>query len=106
MLCPSPHSDVLRYANSGEINFRIQDKARAIDALVKIFTAEEKPAAVYDFDGVRMEFADWWFSVRSSNTEPWLRLLIEARDEKILAIKRAAIEAVLLTASEQDVVFP
>jgi phosphomannomutase len=95
---------LMRYANSGEINFRIQDKAGAVAALVKKFTAEEKPTAVYDFDGVRMEFADWWFSIRPSNTEPWLRLLIEAKSEKILAAKRAAIEAVLITASERGAV--
>lgn len=92
---------LMRYANSGEINFRIQDRAGAVAALVKKFTAEEPPTAVYDFDGIRMEFADWWFNIRASNTEPWLRLLIEARDEKILAVKRASIEAVLTTASEQ-----
>jgi phosphomannomutase len=51
-----------------------------------------------------MEFADWWFSIRPSNTEPWLRLLIEAKNEKILAAKRAAIEAVLITASERGAV--
>lgn len=86
---------LMRYANSGEINFRIQDKAGAIAALAAEFTAEEKPTAVYDFDGVRIEFADWWFSVRASNTEPWLRLLIEAKDAKLLTAKRAAIETVL-----------
>lgn len=95
---------LMRYANSGEINFRIQDKTEAVAALVKKFTAEETPSAVYDFDGVRMEFADWWFSIRPSNTEPWLRLLIEAKNEKILAAKRAAIEAVLITASERGAV--
>ncbi len=86
---------LMRYANSGEINFRIQDKAGAIAALAAEFTAKEKPTAVYDFDGIRIEFADWWFSVRASNTEPWLRLLIEAKDAKLLAAKRAAIENVL-----------
>jgi phosphomannomutase len=94
---------LMRYANSGEINFRIQDKDSTIAALVKKFTAEETPTAVYDFDGVRLEFADWWFSIRASNTEPWLRLLIEANDAKILAAKRSAIEAVLITAADRDV---
>jgi phosphomannomutase len=40
---------------------------------------------VYDFDGVRIEFADWWLNVRKSNTEPYLRLVVEARDEAMLA---------------------
>ncbi|MDK2858193.1 MAG: phosphomannomutase, partial [Verrucomicrobiota bacterium] len=38
---------------------------------------------------------DWWVSVRSSNTEPWLRVVIEADNETLLAEKRAAIETVL-----------
>jgi phosphomannomutase len=86
---------LMRYANSGEINFHIEAKQEAIAALVNHFTAVEKPAAVYDFDGMRIEFADWWFNVRASNTEPCLRLLIEADNAKILAVKHAEIEAVL-----------
>lgn len=86
---------LIRYANSGEINFRIENKDGAIAALVKKFTTEEKPTAIYDFDGYRIEFADWWFNVRKSNTEPWLRLLIEANNQTTLAAKRSAIEAIL-----------
>lgn len=86
---------LMRYANSGELNFHIEYKNDAIAALVETFTSEEKPLAVYDFDGVRIEFADWWFNVRTSNTEPYLRLLIEASDQTTLAEKRTAIEAVL-----------
>ncbi|MGE4488066.1 MAG: phosphomannomutase/phosphoglucomutase [Kiritimatiellales bacterium] len=86
---------LMRYANSGEINFRIEQKEEAIAAVVKKFSEEEAPTAVYDFDGVRMEFADWWFNVRPSNTEPWLRLLIEARNENLLVEKRTAIEQVV-----------
>jgi phosphomannomutase len=85
----------MRYANSGEINFRIENKADAIAALVEKFTDEEKPEAIYDFDGYRIEFADWWFNVRASNTEPYLRLLIEAKDPATLTAKRSAIETVL-----------
>jgi phosphomannomutase len=86
---------LMRYANSGEINFRIENKADAIAALVEKFTDEEKPEAIYDFDGYRIEFADWWFNVRASNTEPYLRLLIEAKDPATLTAKRSAIETVL-----------
>lgn len=86
---------LMRYASSGEINFRIKNKEAAIAALVKQFSSEESPLAVYDFDGVRIEFADWWFNVRASNTEPYLRLLIEAGSTDILSLKRAAIESAL-----------
>ncbi|MBL7017018.1 MAG: phosphomannomutase/phosphoglucomutase, partial [Kiritimatiellales bacterium] len=87
---------LMRYANSGEINLHVEQKDEAIAALVKTCAEAEKPEAVYDFDGVRMEFPDWWFSVRSSNTEPYLRLLIEAKNEKLLAEKRVALEAALV----------
>jgi len=86
---------LMRYANSGELNFHIENKDDAIAALVAKFTAEEKPEAIHDFDGVRLEFADWWFNVRPSNTEPYLRLLIEANNPKTLNEKRIAIETIL-----------
>jgi len=84
-----------RYANSGELNFHIEKKEAATAALVEKFSTEEKPTAVYDMDGVRIEFADWWFNVRASNTEAYLRLVIEANEEELLAEKRAAIEKIL-----------
>jgi len=83
---------LMRYANSGELNFHVENKDDAIAALVEKFTSIEKPEAIHDFDGVRVEFADWWFNVRPSNTEPYLRLLIEAKDEATLNEKRAAID--------------
>lgn len=86
---------LMRYANSGEINFHVEQKDEAIAALVKACSEAETPEAVYDFDGVRIEFPDWWFNVRASNTESYLRLLIEAKDEATLAEKRAAIDAIL-----------
>ena len=58
------------YANSGEINFRIERKKDAMDAVRDYFTAQEKPTASFDFDGYRVEFPDWWFNIRPSNTEP------------------------------------
>jgi phosphomannomutase len=85
---------LMRYANSGEINLHVEKKQEAIAALAKTFS-DKQPEAVHDFDGVRMEFADWWFNVRSSNTEPYLRLLIEADTETLLAEKRSIIEKVL-----------
>lgn len=86
---------LMRYANSGEINFRIEQKDEAIAALVKTFTDKEKPAAVYDFDGVRVEFTGWWFNVRPSNTEPYLRLLIEAETCEMLEQKKSMVRTVL-----------
>ena len=70
------------YANSGEVNFKLEKKDEAIEALkVKYMNGA---VAVYDFDGYRIEYPTWWFSIRKSNTEPYLRLIVEAQSEKEL----------------------
>lgn len=72
------------WANSGEINFRVENKTGAMKALKEFFTSKEKPVEFLDFDGYRIEFTDWWFNVRPSNTEPYLRFLAEASSHEIL----------------------
>ena len=52
----------------------------------KVNWPEEWPM---DFDGFRLEFADWWFNIRPSNTEPYLRFICEARTEALLQEKVA-----------------
>jgi len=84
-----------KYANSGEINFKIEQKQEAIEALRDYFISKEKPMEIMDFDGYRIEFKEWWFNVRPSNTEPYLRLLVEANNEKILKEKVAEIKTIL-----------
>ena len=86
---------IARYQNSGEINFRVEDKAGAMDAVKEMFTSAEKPTAFMDFDGYRVEFPDWWFNIRPSNTEPYLRFLCEASSADLLAEKVAATEKLL-----------
>lgn len=86
---------IKKYANSGEINFTIQDKSGAMEAVRSHFCTKETPTALMDFDGYRIEFKDWWFSIRPSNTEPYLRLLMEARSKDILDEKMAEMNAVL-----------
>ena len=81
--------------NSGEINFRISDKIGAMEALRDRFTELETPAALYDFDGYRIEFPGWWFNVRPSNTEPYLRLVVEAENREFLESKLKEIRAVI-----------
>jgi phosphomannomutase len=83
------------YAFSGEINFRIEKKGEAMEALRKEYAGRHKPTAVYDFDGYRIEFEDWWFNVRPSNTEPYLRLVAEAKDTSMLEEKLEQIRSVL-----------
>jgi len=85
-------AEIKKYHNSGELNFTVERKAEAMDFVRKSLSKKEKPVAEYDFDGYRIEFKDWWFNIRPSNTEPYLRLLVEAKtkgmlDEKVGAIK-------------------
>jgi phosphomannomutase len=68
-----------RYADSGEINTQVHDPAQVIDAIAGHF-AEVEPSAIQDrLDGLTVDFGDWWFNLRPSNTEPLLRLNLEAR---------------------------
>lgn len=85
-------SEIKNYENSGEINFKIEQKKEAMDAVKNHFMETEKVLKFYDFDGYRIEFETWWFNIRPSNTEPYLRLLVEAHStaqlkEKIQIIK-------------------
>ena len=80
-------AEIVKYKNSGEINFRIEDKAGAMEAVKEHFMAQETATAFMDFDGYRVEFPDWWFNIRPSNTEPYLRFICEAKSDELLAQK-------------------
>ena len=88
-------SKIKKYHNSGEINFKIQEKQKAIQTVVNHFITREKPQKIYDFDGYRLEYPLWWFNIRPSNTEPYLRLLVEAKDETLLWQKVDEIKKIL-----------
>ena len=88
-------AEIVRYKNSGEINFRLEQKAEAMDAVREMFVSEEKPTAMMDFDGYRVEFPKWWFNIRPSNTEPYLRFLCEATSDELLAEKVGKVKALL-----------
>jgi len=72
-----------RFVQSGEINFRVQDKQEMIERLAREFSDGE----IDHLDGITVQYADWWFNVRPSNTEPLLRLNLEAKDSKLLKEK-------------------
>ncbi len=72
------------YYNSGEINFKIERKQEAMDAVREHFMSQKKPERFLDFDGYRLDYPDWWFNIRPSNTEPYLRFLCEAKSESKL----------------------
>ncbi|MDA1263559.1 MAG: phosphomannomutase/phosphoglucomutase [Planctomycetota bacterium] len=90
-------ADLRRYHATGEINFRVEDKAAAIAALKERFSAGRQD----ELDGITVEFGNlgdpswWWFNVRMSNTEPLLRLNLEASTAAIRDERRAELVGLL-----------
>ncbi len=80
-----------RYSSTGEVNFHVEDKDGMIRRLASVFS---DGAADYT-DGITVEYPDWWFNVRPSNTEPFLRLVMEARTPELLAQARQRMLAIL-----------
>jgi phosphomannomutase len=78
-----------RYADSGEINTEVRDQARTIEAIAAAYADGRQDR----LDGLTVEFEDWWFNVRPSNTEPLLRLNLEARTEELNEEKVAEVLA-------------
>ena len=82
-----------RYAGSGELNFANDDPRGTIKRLAARYSNGE----VDYLDGVTVQYADWWFNVRSSNTEPLLRLNVEAAGEELLKKKIEELRPLLGT---------
>ena len=72
-----------RYYNSGEMNFEIEDKQAKMDELARRYSDGQ----VDHLDGITIGFKDWWFNCRPSNSEPLLRLNIEAKTKELLEEK-------------------
>jgi phosphomannomutase len=71
-------ADYQRYEASGEINFTVDDSQRCVDAVLKSFGS--RIVSIDHLDGVTIDLGDGsWFNLRTSNTEPLLRLNVEAR---------------------------
>jgi phosphomannomutase len=79
-----------RYVASGEINRRVDD----IKSILERIRSEHADAPVVsDLDGLLVRYPDWWFNLRPSNTEPVLRLNLEADTEALMIEKRDALLA-------------
>ena len=86
---------VIVYANSGEMNFKLEQKDEAMQALFDRYVTNDKPEKVMDFDGYRIEFSSWWFNVRKSNTEPYLRLVVEAKTKEELQERTQELSTII-----------
>jgi phosphomannomutase len=83
-------ADYQRYAGSGEINYTVADAPACVDAVLKSFGSRIQ--SIDHLDGVTVDLGDGiWFNLRTSNTEPLLRLNVEARTPEDVA---AVVEAV------------
>ncbi len=76
------------YAKAPELNLSVANKA-AVLAAVK---AHFKDAEIDELDGITVSYPDWWCNVRPSNTEPLLRITVEAKDAAMLAAKQAELK--------------
>jgi phosphomannomutase len=83
--------DARRYFHSGEINSEVKDKDAVITKLKKKYS----DGKITKLDGVKIEFSDWWLNVRPSNTEPVLRLNLEANTEKMMEEKRDEVLGII-----------
>jgi len=83
-----------RYFISGEINTRVGDMA-TVEARLRELSEKYRDGDTYHLDGFSAEFPDWHFNVRPSNTEPMLRLNLEAVTEPLMKAKRDEVLAVI-----------
>ena len=80
-----------KYYQSGEINSDVEDKEAKMKELEEIY----KDGKISHLDGIRIDFDDWWFNVRPSNTEPKLRLNLEAKTKELMEEKRDEVLAII-----------
>jgi phosphomannomutase len=80
-----------RYAASGEINTRVSDAGEVIERVAAHYAAQPQDRV----DGLTVDGGSWWFNLRPSNTEPLLRLNLEAPDDAAVAARVAEVQAVM-----------
>jgi phosphomannomutase len=80
-----------RYAKSPEINFEVEEKQEKMDELARRYSDAE----IDYLDGITLSYPDWWANVRPSNTEPFLRLVLEAKTAEQLEEKKRELFEIL-----------
>ena len=85
---------ISKFPCSGELNYKVENTAEIIKKLEDHFTPENP--RIDRMDGISLEFTDWRFNLRESNTEPLIRLNVEVKGQGVSLLKRIAeIEAVI-----------
>ena len=80
-----------RYEGSGEVNSEVVDQQKTIERLAEVYADGRQDTT----DGLTVEYGDWWFNCRPSNTEPLLRLNLEARTRELMEVKRDEVLGVI-----------
>ena len=80
-----------KYFSSGEINSKVADVAPILDEIRSRYA----DGNMFELDGVSSEYSNWWFNVRASNTEPLLRLIVEADTRELMEAKRDELLAII-----------
>jgi phosphomannomutase len=81
------------YYHSGEINFRVENKEKIIEEVKERYSDGRMTL----LDGLRIDFDDWWLSLRASNTEPLLRLIVEGKTKEKMEEKLEEIRRIILS---------
>ncbi len=84
-----------RYSDSGEINTEVRDPAATVEAIAR--HESSVGASVDRLDGLTVDHGDWWYNLRPSNTEPLLRLNVEAKTPQLCAAHVAEVEQLIAT---------
>jgi phosphomannomutase len=80
-------TDFERYVDSGEINTEVPDPLAVIEAVARHFEGASQDR----LDGLTVDLGEWWFNLRPSNTEPLLRLNLEAANSEMCAARTAEV---------------
>lgn len=84
--------EMQKYHHSGELNFEVEDKEKVLQKLQEVYGNADK---VLNLDGLSFYFKDFWFNVRMSNTEPVLRLNLEADSEELMKGKVEEVSKII-----------
>ena len=82
------------YSKIEETNFKVEDKIKKIQEIKEHYKGKN-PKKIMTMDGISIYFDDWWFNVRPSNTEPLLRLNLEADSKELMEEKKEEVVRVI-----------
>ena len=83
-----------RYVSSGEVNTKM-DSRELIEQKIETIKQKYSDGQQLFIDGIKVDYPDYWFSIRASNTEPVIRLIVEASSQEVMEAKRDELLALI-----------